>query len=157
VPYAYEFILGVVAYHCVNGAIAYRYLVAGTLLMIGVTAVFKPFYYGIVPAVTLVVIFMASEMRGVSFLKTATIQWLGKISYSLYLTHAVVGWVAISLLAHMAEEVDSHLITFGIFGTGLIVSVIFSLFFYQMIEKPSLLVSRKLKNRKKSPESVTLN
>ena len=147
-PYAYEFILGVIAYHCANGIVSYKYLVAGVVLTVGITAIFKPFFFGVVPAVTLLVIFMATEWRGISFLKIPSIQWLGKISYSLYLTHAVVGWVTISLLSNLAKNFDAHVITAGIFCAGLVVSVIFSFFFYQLIEKPSLLISQKLKNRK---------
>ena len=144
-PYAYEFILGVIAYHCVTGAVAYRYLLIGTLLMVGVTALFKPFYYGLAPALTLMVIVSAREWRGVPFLKSTFVQWLGRISYSLYLTHAVIGWVTISLLARFLRQFDSPPITVGIFGGGLVASLVFAFMFYRVIEKPSLVISRKLK------------
>lgn len=144
-PYAYEFILGVIAYNCVNNKFSYGYLIFGAILSVGVTTFFKPFYFGLVPVTTIFVIYISSEFGAIKFLKSFTIQWLGKISYSLYLTHAVVGWVVISVLSYFLEGYGSPLVTMIIFFSGLLFSLIFSVIFFRLIEYPSLIISRKFR------------
>lgn len=149
-PYAYEFIIGVLAYHCVTGRVRYRSLLVATLLMVAVTTVFKPVYYGLAPALTVLVIVLAREWRGVSLLKRGWVQLLGRVSYSLYLTHAVVGWVTISLFSYLLRGFDSGWVTAGIFASGLVTSLIFAYVFYRLVEEPSLKLSRRLKKRRSS-------
>lgn len=144
-PYSYEFILGVIAYHCANHKLPYKYLLIGALLTVGVTTIYKPIYFGLVPAVTLLIIYVASEHHGVSFLKSIAIQWLGKISYSMYLTHAIIGWVSISFLSYLLKGFESPFVTVMIFLTGLLLSIMFAYIFYRIVENPSLIVSRRFR------------
>ncbi|WP_370232336.1 acyltransferase family protein [Marinobacter nauticus] len=144
-PYAYEFILGIIAYHCSKGRIGYKYLIFSVLGSVVVTSMFKPFYYGVVPLLTLLVIYVASEGKRILVLNVRSVQFLGKISYSLYLTHAVVGWVVISLLSYLLEDYQSKAVTVLIFFSGMSSSILFAFLFFKIIEYPSLAFSKRFK------------
>lgn len=68
--------------------------------------------------------------------------WLGKISYSLYLTHALVGLSFINL---MSTRVTSNLGKFIIELIAFLITIIFSFYFWKYIEKPSQDWSKKFK------------
>jgi peptidoglycan/LPS O-acetylase OafA/YrhL len=82
------------------------------------------------------------------WLKTAfrnkTLQHLGLISYSLYLTHPDIGWKSISTLKKFIQ-VDSIPYTGPILlVAGVSISIIFAYIFFKLIEKPSHLLSKKI-------------
>ena len=69
--------------------------------------------------------------------------WFGKISYSLYLTHALVGLSFINL---MSSRVTSNLGKLIVEIIAFAITLIFSYFFWKYIEKPSQNWSKKIKN-----------
>ena len=73
--------------------------------------------------------------------------WFGKISYSLYLTHALVGLSFINL---MSSRITSDLGKFIVELIALIITIVFAFFFWKYIEKPSQVWSKKLKINIKS-------
>ncbi|MBC7390319.1 MAG: acyltransferase [Opitutaceae bacterium] len=72
-----------------------------------------------------------------SFLSSTPLLWMGKISFSLYLTHMVV-------IALVACILPSAINAYIVIGIGLLVSFIFAPFYYKFIEVPSLNVAKKL-------------
>ncbi len=75
--------------------------------------------------------------RGPSWLR-----FLGEISYSLYLTHVLVGGRIINFGLRFPEE---WLIRSTFIFIALTSSIIFALLFYKTIEQPSHLFSQKIK------------
>lgn len=59
------------------------------------------------------------------------IQYLGKISYSIYLVHAIV-------LNHIPKSLGD----FGVFAVGLFVTVVISSITYYVIEKPFIALGK---------------
>ena len=75
--------------------------------------------------------------RGPSWLR-----FLGEISYSLYLTHVLIGGRVINLSLRFPEEWP---IRSAFFLAALVSSILFALGFYKVVEKPSHLASQKIK------------
>ncbi len=59
---------------------------------------------------------------------------LGKISYSVYLTHIFSGWWVTSVLMNVAKTEGAKTISVGI---GIVVSIYFAQIFYNAVEKPT--------------------
>ena len=75
---------------------------------------------------------------------TAT-QYLGRISYSLYLFHATVGWSAVSLFKRLigSAEMGAWLTGLALL-TGAVASLAFAHLGYLLIERPSVRLSRRI-------------
>jgi peptidoglycan/LPS O-acetylase OafA/YrhL len=71
----------------------------------------------------------------------APLQFLGKISYSLYLTHALVGIRVVKLLLH---EGASPLRATAMFAVGLALSVVSAVALHYAVEAPSMRLSARL-------------
>ena len=66
---------------------------------------------------------------------------LGKISYSLYLTHGLIGVNLIYLLARYSSSFEAKL---GLVLVALIFSILAAFFFWRIIERPSKKWSQKI-------------
>jgi peptidoglycan/LPS O-acetylase OafA/YrhL len=67
---------------------------------------------------------------------------LGQISYSLYLTHSIVGIPIINIVTHRVSSIYGKLI---VLVAALSASVVFAYYFFKFIEKPSQELSKKVK------------
>lgn len=86
---------------------------------------------------------LAGKMR--TFLDIQPLQYLGKISYSLYLTHWLfAGKLMDSLARRYQDQIETGVATF-LLTTCLLLALITAHFFYRWIEAPSLQWSRQLK------------
>lgn len=72
------------------------------------------------------------------------IDFFAKISFSLYLTHDLVGSQLVIFLGNLFDSKNLLTKAFS-FSIGLTVAVVFAYFFYLCIEKPFLKLSKKLK------------
>lgn len=68
--------------------------------------------------------------------------WLGKISYSIYLVHTIVGSAIINVLSH---HVSSSLGIFLVLFAGIVGTILFSYITYVLIEKRSQKYSSQIK------------
>jgi len=68
--------------------------------------------------------------------------FLGKISYSFYLLHSIIGLGYINFMSHL---VSSSTGKFLVISSGLVLSIISAYIFWKFIEKPSQLRSQKIK------------
>lgn len=88
-----------------------------------------------IPFAILVTLWLRSEILYYSkHAGNKVFEWLGKFSYSIYLTHVI--WAAVLVLAK--ENIKT-----GIF-VNLILVLIFCYLFYLLIEKPAHLIARKI-------------
>jgi peptidoglycan/LPS O-acetylase OafA/YrhL len=69
-------------------------------------------------------------------------KFLGKISYSFYLTHILTGWALLSGLSMQTN--NEMLMTIGIF-IAIAFSFVCAYFFYNLVEKPTLKWAKKVK------------
>ncbi|MDX1754872.1 MAG: acyltransferase [Marinobacter sp.] len=145
-PYLNEFVLGIAGCQYLKGRIQLSTLVAMALISLWLVSHLKSAVYGVVPALTLgIIVLSARKPVWTHWLSAKPLQFLGRISYSLYLTHAIVGWTSVSLLIRLANGYSSPLLTTFIFLAGLAISVIFAYVFYHVLEKYFIELSRKLK------------
>jgi len=86
--------------------------------------------------VTALVILLFSD------LKIPVLDWLGKMSYSIYLIHPVLGAAVVNVLSRHAHTTGMKLL---ILLVGLIVTFVSSYIMYLLIEKPSKKLSSKIK------------
>ena len=79
------------------------------------------------------------------FVKQGTnwLRFLGKVSYSLYLTHAFSGWTLISIAQNIYPNLDDNTKTIVILSSVL-VSIPFAYWFYLLVEKPTAMWAKKL-------------
>ena len=76
--------------------------------------------------------------------RNKALEWVGEISYSLYLTHAFAGC---QLLYYTARYADSTLERAGLMAASFAVSIGFAYLFYRVIEVPSVRWSQRIKYR----------
>lgn len=74
--------------------------------------------------------------------KSGLTLFLGKISYSLYLLHSIIGAAFVNYLSH---SFTSNLGKFLVISGGIIISVGSAYLMYRIIEKPSQNLSKKIK------------
>lgn len=70
------------------------------------------------------------------------LNWLGKISYSIYLFHTIVGTTIINVLSHYVQSVYAKI---GVVLIGVLASLVVSAIMYRFIEKPSKNLASKIK------------
>ena len=82
------------------------------------------------------------------------ITFFSKISFSLYLTHDMIGS---NLVVYMGAHLPKTLIFKGIsFLTGILISVLFAYFFYRLVEAPFLKLSKRINYGLKKVSQPTL-
>ena len=71
-------------------------------------------------------------------------QFLGRISYSLYLVHAVVGWRLISLIKDFVGPEMGIVLGLGTLAAGVAASVVSAWVMYLLVEAPTIQFARKV-------------
>lgn len=85
-----------------------------------------------------------------TLLKGAVFQYLGKISYSLYLIHWVIGIKFMDFMIRLfGNHIENTLQASALIAVTLILTLLASHVFYQLIELPTLRLSHKFKKAKK--------
>lgn len=80
-----------------------------------------------------------------SLLIGPTMQFLGWISYSLYLLHTCVGWRATVLTRELLGDSYSTATAYFAFAVGLTVSIVAAWIMYLLIERPAIHLARKIR------------
>lgn len=107
-----------------------------TLLCIAVTIMVSPISNAIAALFTILVINFLPNLTNNVF------EFLGKISYSLYLLHQITGKALINVLSYKFREWYHKPI---VIITGYLVAVISAYIFYRILEKPAKRLSEKIK------------
>ncbi|MBV6625384.1 MAG: acyltransferase [Rivularia sp. (in: Bacteria)] len=142
-PLYYGFLLGIFAYWCWQDSLKsiYFYLYAAVVLAGGIMQSSGFTVTCVVVSILLLEVGRASKMQ--DLLNWKALQFLGRISYSLYLTHNVVVGTTLFL-------------GFKLLGTGIVTelicmtvavfaSLVFGTIFCEFVEKPAIKLSRKIK------------
>src|SRR5262249_1333200 len=104
-------------------------------------------YYGEVGLLTAISIFVVGRLdRLHRWLDAWPLQYLGRISYSLYLIHPVLGDpVVYYIRGRLVGTEFSPFVALGFFTAAFAVSLIGAHLMYRFLEKPSIELARKLK------------
>ncbi|MBD3635802.1 MAG: acyltransferase [Crocinitomicaceae bacterium] len=91
----------------------------------------------------IVAILAMSAVLFIPNLKTKPTLFLGKISYSLYLVHTIVGAAFINYLSHQFRDPFEK---FLVISGGVVVSIIAAYLMYRFVEKPTHEYAKRLKH-----------
>lgn len=74
-----------------------------------------------------------------------TMQFLGRISYSLYLLHLCVGWRTVVVVRELIGESYSTIHAYAAFAIGMAASIAAASVMYMLIERPSITLARRIR------------
>lgn len=83
-----------------------------------------------------------------------TMQFLGRISYSLYLLHTVIGWRATALTRELIGSQYSTVAAYFAFFVGLGASIFGAWVMYVLIERPAVNIARKIRLPRRGERSA---
>jgi peptidoglycan/LPS O-acetylase OafA/YrhL len=87
----------------------------------------------------------ARDVRWGRLLSVRPLQFLGVISYSLYLYHGCVGWRFVSLIQKLLPGRWSSATAIAVYLAGIGVSILFSALMWRFIERPCLRLSQRIR------------
>jgi peptidoglycan/LPS O-acetylase OafA/YrhL len=122
----------------------------GRLLLAGTPLVY--FATGSVPLTIWIAVFALilgnNESRDVSKIKAllnrTSLRFLGKISYSTYLIHFPLLWLAYAIVLRLAPEISQKGMLISLLVLGVPLTILASAFLYRVIEKPAIDFGRRL-------------
>ena len=148
IPFWHFFLLGHLAYKSIknNDSTIFFIFTAYILCLSLVTS----FNANVVAALISAIVFFIAYKSNYIYegLGHSVFQYFGTISYSLYLSHADIGWKAVSFAKVYIFNNSARLNVFEFLFclvSGLIVSIISAHFLYRLIELPSSRLSKSLK------------
>ena len=148
-PHWYAFLLGAIVWWVVEGTIP-RPVGLGAILLLFVLGVLRLQKDALVVACTASVILIAAHRHSLyRWLDVGWIQFLGKISYSIYLVHVPVAGVILGLQARMApgSEIVSFVMLALVIGTSIGVAFLFN----RVVEAPAIDLSHRFKTMNSYP------
>jgi peptidoglycan/LPS O-acetylase OafA/YrhL len=152
IKFWYLFQLGVLAWWTLSGVAKPRHfaIYVVVLLLLLARRFSVESLIGILTGVSLVVVGRLNRLD--RWLSGPVMQYFGRISYSLYLVHAVVGTVFTYFLAQRVSASTSGLVpALALFAGAYAASVATAHLLYRWVEKPSVQLSRRLKIEVQSP------
>ena len=145
VRYWHMFGLGVLTCWCVFGDVAWRWWFALVAVELGIVfgaAPSLPHLAPVLAAGTLVLSTRWTPARG--WLNGPVHQLLGKLSYSLYLMHPIVGWSTISVLKKLFGDHPSVALGLAFMAAGIAASIASAWVLYRLVELPAIRWSKKV-------------
>jgi len=133
-PYWWAFALGALCYWTLTNRVSVGCLV-GAALVVAFTAAGRHGDWRLTACATTCFLFLAWRRNAMDrWLADRVSQFLGRISYSLYLCHPIIGWSAQSLALRYFNQ-------WGALSVGIVASVVSSWLAYRYIERPSINLS----------------
>jgi peptidoglycan/LPS O-acetylase OafA/YrhL len=97
--------------------------------------------YAVTTTVTAATLYAVITFGRADIGSSAPLQFLGRISYSLYLTHLIGGWLVLTLLLRWLPP-------WAALALGVIASIVTAWIFYVLVEKPAVRLSRMVRLEK---------
>jgi peptidoglycan/LPS O-acetylase OafA/YrhL len=142
----FQFFLGVLAMNCVTaGRVSPAFVLCWLSVLAGVLFGANHAPIGLTTMLISGLLVVAG-LRGkmAIWLSGAGFQFLGRISYSLYLLHPVVGWRFIKLLSVLHGSAFTAAQAWAAFFSGIGVSVFSAWMMYRLVEGPALKVCHRI-------------
>ena len=156
----FQFALGVLVYLYYRGQCRLEVLVVAVTLCMGAAVLFGADAYRVtallVTVATAIAIVCSLQFRRRGVFEGATMQFLGRISYSVYLLHVAIGWRATVLVR---ELIGSHYSTFWAyvaFAVGMLASILAAWIAFLLIEQPAIKLARTIELPKRGQNSALL-
>jgi peptidoglycan/LPS O-acetylase OafA/YrhL len=138
--YWYAFVAGAAAQRLVSGHGWAALATAVTVALL--VAVITRKGEGVVIALTALAIGAAHASGNMNWLSGRAWQYLGRISYSLYLVHIPIGGRVSNLLAHLPHGNPAMRVAEGLIGMG--AAVVGADLFWRLVERPSVDLSHRV-------------
>lgn len=139
----YQFFLGALTYWCRSGYLPQRWVLIYIIVVFGISLSGKPNVGDVIAALTSLMLLWVSSNR---VLDSPPLQFLGRISYSLYLVHIPIGWAGIALVGRLVQH-ESPLFAVGVGMFGVMISLVAAYLMYRIVEAPSVKISRRIGDR----------
>lgn len=145
----FQFAFGVATYLYFRGRCSGAWIAAGTLACIAGAAAFGADGYRVISTLVTAATGLAilASLRFAwwnSLMVGPSMQFLGRISYSLYLIHTSIGWRTTVLAREMMGSAYSTAAAYLAFGLGVLASVVGAWVMYLLIERPAISIARKI-------------
>jgi peptidoglycan/LPS O-acetylase OafA/YrhL len=155
----FQFAFGVITYSYCRGSCDRRWIVAAVAACVVGGIVFGGNAYRVastlLTAATGLAILASLRVRWwKALLIGPTMQFLGRISYSLYLLHICVGWRAVVLVRELFGASYSTVHAYVAFAIGMAASIAAAWVMYALIERPSIALARKIQLPQRSVAAV---
>ncbi len=156
-PFWYEFFLGVIVFWTIKGLLKRSYFMT-YLVIVLLPSVFYIDKNALACLACTAFLFMAGDrMKLSTYFSSAAYQYLGRISYSLYLFHPIIGWRVISIgkrfLGTQLGVVEGTML----FLAGIAASILSAHIAYVAVERPTHRLSRLIKPvAQKIPQNAAL-
>jgi len=135
--YWWAFGLGTITYWTIEGNLRLRYLMATAALIILIPRA-SHVEWRVVALLTAALLVAASRLNAMGrWLADPVAQFMGRISYSLYLIHPLVGWILQSFVARHANQYIALL-------AGISASILSAWACYLWIERPATRLSHRI-------------
>ena len=139
----FQFFLGVCVFWTVSGRISRAALFAlWGAAALTILAREQPFYELLPIGVSGLLLWSYQRDQMASLLSNRPLQFLGAISYSLYLFHSTIGWRLIRATGWALDPRISRLAVVGLFLAGVAICVLITWLLWLALERPSLRLSR---------------
>lgn len=142
-PYFYIFLLGAFSYWALEKRIPIPYFIFYLLLILTEATVNGEIEALFAVLITILIYIVGKKGRLQHWLNITGLQYLGQISYSLYLTHTIVSLPILNVGYRITR--DSIIGSLFWFLIALIVSFVTAHFWWKFIEKPSVEFSKRFK------------
>lgn len=155
----FQFAFGVITYLYCRGACDSRWIVAAVAACVIGGVLFGDNAYRIastlLTAGTGLAILASLRVRWWNALLIGpTMQFLGRISYSLYLLHLCVGWRAVVVVRELLGTSYSTVHAYAAFAIGMAASIAAASVMYMVIERPSIALARKIRLPQRVPSAA---
>jgi len=151
----FQFFLGAMAWAVVHHKLRLVVYVFAWTVCLASTLVAAPSGYRLESSICALIVsplilWVGYSGRMASLLHDNVSQFLGKISYSLYLLHLPIGWRFAALMKRLAGGEFSVFTGISVWIGSIAASLIASWFLFRMLEAPSMRFARKVKLPKSS-------
>ncbi|WP_457329419.1 acyltransferase family protein [Rhizobacter sp. P5_C2] len=145
VRYWHMFALGALTCWCVFGDLSWRWWWALVVVELAVVFGSAPSLPHVAPVLAALVLVLSSRwVAARGWLSGALHQFLGKLSYSLYLMHPIVGWSTISVLKKLFGDHPSVPLGLLYMACGIGTSIVAAWILYRAVELPAIRWSKKV-------------
>ena len=151
----YQFCLGIITLAVISRwlptyAVVLAWLTIGACLLLGPSSLYTA-QSALTCVATSVVIVLSTRFSTITRLaETRTLQFLGRISYSLYLIHSVVGWRFASVALRLLPSHPSVIVRGIVFLLGVLISVLAAHLMYLVVERPSLKLAGRIRTNQRA-------
>ena len=152
----YQFFIGALTYLAISapGRLKMLYLAWATLA-VALVCVSASLIQLLPILVSAWLLLAARDERWGRLLSARPLQFLGAISYSLYLYHASVGWRFVSLMQKLVPGRWTSAMAIAVYLAGIGVSILFAALMWRFVERPFLRLSQKIRMPVRNAHSPT--